>query len=186
MRIASHRRDFLHTDDLRATFDRDDPLFNFAIYNPERFKYGPQETGIMNREKQVISLIRTHVIKRFAPYYNCESDEELETYLDDPILILVSTDVLSEGLNLQDANLIVNYDLHWNPVRLMQRIGRVDRRINPDLPIHHDKVYVYNFLPPDELNDLLHLLERLTGKIMIINKTLGIEAPLLMCWMEVC
>ena len=43
------------------------------------------------------------------------------------IRVLVSTDVLSEGLNLQDASRMINYDIHWNPVRLMQRIGRVDR-----------------------------------------------------------
>jgi superfamily II DNA/RNA helicase len=46
---------------------------------------------------------------------------------------LISTDVLSEGLNLQDATRLINYDVHWNPVRLMQRIGRVDRRMNPEV-----------------------------------------------------
>ena len=50
-----------------------------------------------------------------------------------PLRVLVSTDVLSEGVNLQDGTLLVNYDLHWNPVRLMQRIGRVDRRMNPTI-----------------------------------------------------
>ena len=49
------------------------------------------------------------------------------------IRVLVSTDVLSEGLNLQDASRMINYDIHWNPVRLMQRIGRVDRRMNPEI-----------------------------------------------------
>ena len=51
----------------------------------------------------------------------------------DEIRVLVSTDVLSEGLNLQDATRLINYDIHWNPVRLMQRIGRVDRRMNPEV-----------------------------------------------------
>ena len=41
--------------------------------------------------------------------------------------------MLSEGLNLQDATRLINYDIHWNPVRLMQRIGRVDRRMNPEV-----------------------------------------------------
>ena len=41
--------------------------------------------------------------------------------------------MLSEGLNLQDATRLINYDLHWNPVRLMQRIGRVDRRLDPQV-----------------------------------------------------
>lgn len=128
---------------------------------------------------------REVIIKRFAPYYNC-TPEELPRFLAHPIRILVSTDVLSEGLNLQDASLIVNYDLHWNPVRLMQRIGRVDRRLNPEIEraLGRDgnqplKVYVYNFLPPDELNDLLGLFRRLTGKLLRISKTLGIEAPVL-------
>lgn len=129
---------------------------------------------------------REWIIKRFAPYYNQVSEAELSRCLDEPIDILISTDVLSEGLNLQDACLIINYDLHWNPVRLMQRIGRVDRRLNPDIeelidrPEHlKGKVYFWNFLPPNELEELLHLKECLDGKIMRINKTLGIEGALL-------
>ncbi|MBW2637503.1 MAG: DEAD/DEAH box helicase family protein, partial [Deltaproteobacteria bacterium] len=136
---------------------------------------------------------REMIIKRFAPYYNCldaDSDlfgqTELSKCLDDPIDILISTDVLSEGLNLQDACLIINYDLHWNPVRLMQRIGRVDRRLNPEIeemldrPPHlKGKVYFWNFLSPKELEDLLHLKQKLDGKILRINKTLGIEGALL-------
>jgi SNF2 family DNA or RNA helicase len=136
---------------------------------------------------------REMVIKRFAPYYNCVDGEkdllgqtELSKCLDEPIDILISTDVLSEGLNLQDACLIINYDLHWNPVRLMQRIGRVDRRLDPqieemlDRPPHlKGKVYFWNFLPPKEIEDLLHLKQRLDGKILRINRTLGIEGALL-------
>jgi len=126
---------------------------------------------------------REEVIKRFAPYYNC-SEDELSPYRNRQIRLLISTDVLSEGLNLQDASLIINYDLHWNPVRLMQRIGRVDRRLEPELenllgqkqPV---KVFVYNFLPPEEIEDLLHVHQRVTGKLLRISKTLGIEAPVL-------
>ena len=136
---------------------------------------------------------REDIIKRFSPYYNCFDGEknllgetELSKALDKPIDILISTDVLSEGLNLQDACLIINYDLHWNPVRLMQRIGRADRRLNPEIeemidrPEHlKGKIYFWNFLPPKELEDLLHLKQKLDGKILRINKTLGIEGALL-------
>jgi hypothetical protein len=126
---------------------------------------------------------REKVIRRFAPYYNC-TEQERPAALADPIIILVSTDVLSEGLNLQDASRIINYDLHWNPVRLMQRIGRVDRRLDPSVeqamgresPVH---VHVFNFLPPDELERLLSLFRTVTGKLLRISKTLGIEAPVL-------
>ena len=127
---------------------------------------------------------RERTIKRFAPYYNCEPDE-LQEYLREPIRVLISTDVLSEGLNLQDATQIVNYDLHWNPVRLMQRIGRVDRRLNLEIErkLGRDgaqplKIFVHNFLPPKELNSLLNLLQRITGKVLRISGALGIEAPI--------
>jgi len=130
---------------------------------------------------------REMIIKRFAPYYNCsDNSEELSRCLADPIDILISTDVLSEGLNLQDACLLINYDLHWNPVRLMQRIGRTDRRLNSDIEKRiarpawlKGKVFFWNFLPPDELEVLLHLKQKLDGKILRINKTLGIEGALL-------
>ncbi len=129
---------------------------------------------------------REIIIKRFAPYYNCADPAELSICLKKSINILISTDVLSEGLNLQDASLIVNYDLHWNPVRLMQRIGRVDRRLDPETEAMLDrprslkgKIYFWNFLPPKEMEELLHLKERLDGKILRINKTLGIEGALL-------
>ena len=122
---------------------------------------------------------REWIIKRFAPYYNCESEDDLAKALKEPIRILISTDVLSEGLNLQDANQIVNYDLHWNPVRLMQRIGRVDRRMDPAKPVKYDRVHVFNFLPPDNLERILQLYTRVSGKLIAINKTLGIEAPVL-------
>lgn len=130
---------------------------------------------------------REEIIQRFAPYYNCfQNNGHLQSALEHPIDILISTDVLSEGLNLQDASLIINYDLHWNPVRLMQRIGRVDRRLNPEIekalnrPADlQNKVFFWNFLPPNELDDLLHLKQRLDGKILRINRTLGIEGALL-------
>jgi hypothetical protein len=81
---------------------------------------------------------------------------------------------------------MINYDIHWNPVRLMQRIGRVDRRMNPEIercliadhPEVADsrgKVSFWNFLPPDELNAILSLYTKVTQKTLMISKTLGIE-----------
>jgi len=129
---------------------------------------------------------RAEVIRRFSPYYNGSSSMELANSGDREIRVLVSTDVLSEGLNLQDAIRLINYDIHWNPVRLMQRIGRVDRRMSPDvekrLVADHPEtaadrgtVRYWNFLPPDELEQILSLYERVTGKTLLISKTLGIE-----------
>ncbi|KTF70724.1 hypothetical protein ATB93_03085 [Sphingomonas sp. WG] len=126
---------------------------------------------------------RATIIQRFAPYYNESSSAEQG---GKEIRVLVSTDVLSEGLNLQDATRLINYDLHWNPVRLMQRIGRVDRRMNPDIEArivadHPDQkelrgtVAYWNFLPPDDLDELLRLYGKVAHKTLRISKTLGIE-----------
>lgn len=129
---------------------------------------------------------RSDVIRRFAPYYNDSSSAELAAVGKEEIRILIATDVLSEGLNLQDATRLINYDLHWNPVRLMQRIGRVDRRMNPavearilaDHP-HRKKlrgqIAFWNFLPPEELDEFLRLFQRVTSKTLVISRTLGIE-----------
>jgi superfamily II DNA or RNA helicase len=134
---------------------------------------------------------RGDVIRRFAPYYNGSSSAALASKGMSETRILISTDVLSEGLNLQDATRLINYDLHWNPVRLMQRIGRVDRRLNPDVekrlladhpeqaPLRSKVVY-WNFLPPDELNELLTLYARVTHKTLRISKTFGIEGKKLL------
>ena len=134
---------------------------------------------------------RADVIQRFAPYYNGISSPELAEQGVGEIRVLVSTDVLSEGLNLQDASRMVNYDIHWNPVRLMQRIGRVDRRMNPaiekqlvaDRPeaaASRGKVWFWNFLPPDELNEILSLYTTVTQKTLLISRTLGIEGKKLL------
>ena len=134
---------------------------------------------------------RAQVIRRFSPFYNGSSSAALADAGDPEIRVLISTDVLSEGLNLQDASRMINYDIHWNPVRLMQRIGRVDRRMNPEierriLAQHPEtansrgKVRYWNFLPPDELNAILTLYTKVTQKTLLISKTLGIEGKKLL------
>ena len=129
---------------------------------------------------------RAHILQRFSPYYNGTNSATLREQGKQEIRVLISTDVLSEGLNLQDASRMINYDIHWNPVRLMQRIGRVDRRMNltieealvrdhPEVAASRGKVSFWNFLPPDELNALLTLYTKVTQKTLMISKTLGIE-----------
>ena len=126
---------------------------------------------------------RVDMIRRFAPHYNQVGADERANLK--PLRVLISTDVLSEGVNLQDASLIINYDIHWNPVRLMQRIGRIDRRMNPDvekaiitespsLKRNRGRVQVRNFLPPEELNRILTLYSRVQSRALLISRTLGI------------
>jgi hypothetical protein len=134
---------------------------------------------------------RGDVIRQFAPYYNNMSSQALVAQGQKETRILIATDVLSEGLNLQDATRLINYDLHWNPVRLMQRIGRVDRRMNPEiekaLVKDHPEVKAirgtvayWNFLPPGELDELLNLYRKVSNKTLLISKTLGIEGKQLL------
>jgi hypothetical protein len=126
---------------------------------------------------------RYAMIKRFAPFYNKVSAEDRKKLT--PLRVLISTDVLSEGVNLQDGTLLVNYDIHWNPVRLMQRIGRVDRRMNPEIEAQLVKehpatkrsrghIQIRNFLPPTEIETLLTLYNRVQNKTLMISTTLGI------------
>jgi superfamily II DNA/RNA helicase len=134
---------------------------------------------------------RGDIIKQFSPYYNEFSSAKLAEEGLQETRILLSTDVLSEGLNLQDATLLINYDLHWNPVRLMQRIGRVDRRLDPEVEEqicadHPERaaarrtVAFWNFLPPEELDSLLHLYQLVSHKTLKISKTFGIEGKKLL------
>ena len=130
---------------------------------------------------------RHDMVVRFSPYYN----DSCSTEVKDEIQILIATDVLAEGLNLQDASCLINYELHWNPVRLMQRIGRVDRRRNveieerlladhPELAGDRANAYYWNFLPPTELEQLLNLYQTVSKKTLRISKTFGIEGKKLL------
>lgn len=146
------------------------------------------EAGIEGVEEidSATKVDRGEVITRFSPYYNGSSSAQLASEGKTEIRVLIATDVLSEGLNLQDATRIINYDLHWNPVRLMQRIGRVDRRMDPETEArivadHPDQKRLrgetayWNFLPPEELDELLRLFRTVSKKTLRISKTFGIE-----------
>ena len=89
---------------------------------------------------------------------------EVKAQLDDELNILIATDCLSEGQNLQDADMQVNYDIHWNPVRLIQRFGRIDRIGSPN-----DEVRSVNFWPAESFEDYLHLEERIMNRMTIMN-----------------
>ncbi|MDZ4720030.1 MAG: helicase-related protein [Roseiflexaceae bacterium] len=111
---------------------------------------------------------RKAVIQRFAPQANNAIG------INNTIDILISTDVLSEGQNLQDAGALINYDLHWNPVRMIQRAGRIDRIGSP-----HPILRIYNCFPEDELEQLLGLVGRLQSRIAAIGRNLGNDASIL-------
>lgn len=92
----------------------------------------------------------------------------------DDYRILVATEVLSEGVNLHRSNTVINYDIPWNPTRLIQRVGRVNR-----VGTKHDTIHTYNFFPTDEGNDIIKLKEAAEAKIHAFIEMLGADARLL-------
>lgn len=102
---------------------------------------------------------RGRIIANFAPLASGKqpnADEEID--------VLICTDVLSEGQNLQDCGTLINYDLTWNPIRLVQRNGRIDRIGSP-----HAQIGIFNLFPEAELEALLRLVERLNDRISTID-----------------
>ena len=87
-------------------------------------------------------------------------DPKYAKLLNDPIDILIATDCLSEGQNLQDADMQINYDIHWNPVRLIQRFGRIDRIGSPNKSIR-----CVNFWPAKSFEEYLHLESRVQNRM---------------------
>jgi hypothetical protein len=114
---------------------------------------------------------RSRIVKAFAPKAN-DAPELIGTPQE--IGILISTDVLSEGQNLQDCGCLVNYDLHWNPTRMVQRAGRIDR-----IGTEFEKLWIYNVFPDDGLDRLLRLVERLNRKITDIDRAGFLDASVL-------
>ncbi|WP_189004066.1 helicase-related protein [Deinococcus roseus] len=119
---------------------------------------------------------RNLLIQRFAPKANRGDldDEAFAKILAQPVDILVCTDVLSEGQNLQDAGFLLNADLHWNPVRMIQRAGRIDR-----LGSEYETLQIHNVFPERGLDELLKLVSRLEERIWEIDRTVGLDASVL-------
>jgi hypothetical protein len=87
---------------------------------------------------------------------------------EDKYRILITTDVLAEGINLHRSCVIINYDLPWNPTRIMQRVGRINR-----VGTAFDRIYVFNFFPTARSDEHLPLKERITQKLQAFHDTLG-------------
>ena len=114
---------------------------------------------------------KARVVGRFAPKANPEYRFQAG---ESELMTVVATDVLAEGLNLQDCDKIINYDLHWNPVRLIQRFGRIDR-----IGSEHDMVYGFNFLPETGIDRNLGLRQKLHNRIQEIHDTIGEDSAIL-------
>ena len=118
---------------------------------------GTNKTTLSTKHSDLNSLL-TH----FSPI----SKERDKTSLDcdNEIDILIATDCISEGQNLQDCDYLVNYDIHWNPVRIIQRFGRIDR-----LGSKNDAIQLVNFWPNIELDEYINLESRVSGRMVLLD-----------------
>ncbi len=114
------------------------------------------QTTLAGLRKDLASILTT-----FAPRSK-ERPEELagEGELD----LLIATDCISEGQNLQDCDWLINYDIHWNPVRIIQRFGRIDRIGSPN-----ERIQLVNFWPNMELEEYINLEQRVSGRMVLLD-----------------
>ncbi len=98
----------------------------------------------------------------FSPLSN--SKDQLYPEIEENIDLLIATDCISEGQNLQDCDFLVNYDIHWNPVRIVQRFGRIDR-----IGSRNDNITMVNYWPDITLDNYINLKQRVENKMLIGN-----------------
>jgi len=117
---------------------------------------GRNQTTLIGQRKDLASILTA-----FAPRSK-ERPGELagEGDLD----LLIATDCISEGQNLQDCDWLVNYDIHWNPVRIIQRFGRIDRIGSPN-----ERIQLVNFWPNIELEEYINLEQRVSGRMVLLD-----------------
>lgn len=121
-----------------------------------------QKRGFGQIEKATGSTTNpTAIVERFSPLSN-----KADVAAEKELRVLIATDVLSEGQNLQDAHVIINYDLPWAIIRIIQRAGRVDR-----IDQSSEQIYCYSFFPADKVEEIINLRTRLNERI---NENAGI------------
>jgi superfamily II DNA or RNA helicase len=114
------------------------------------------------------------ILTLFSPQSKKKAQIERLKKEEREIDILIATDCISEGQNLQDCDMVVNYDIHWNPVRIIQRFGRVDR-----IGSKNERIQLVSYWPDIELDDYINLKDRVEGRMVIADVTAtGDDNPL--------
>jgi superfamily II DNA/RNA helicase len=127
--------------------------------------YSAQIVGGNNANKTNLISSKSdfnHILINFSPI--SKNRGQILTDIHEEIDILICTDCISEGQNLQDCDFLVNYDIHWNPVRIIQRFGRIDR-----IGSKNDKIQLVNFFPNLELDTYIDLIARVKGRMQILD-----------------
>lgn len=106
------------------------------------------------------SKLKSDIEDSFNPKYKNRENDRYD--------VLITTDVLAEGINLHRSNVLINYDLPWNPTRIMQRVGRINR-----VGTEHQQIYTFNFFPTAQSSRHLPLKDRILEKLQLFHDTLG-------------
>lgn len=118
--------------------------------------------GLLNGETISKPIARDLILENYDPRQRTKKND---------IRILITTDVLAEGVNLHRSNIVINYDLPWNPTRILQRVGRVNR-----VGTTHENVYIFNFFPTTQSSKHLKLEDNIKAKIQAFHDMLGEDA----------
>jgi superfamily II DNA/RNA helicase len=118
--------------------------------------------GLYQGESISKSVARTIILENFDPRQNNQKNN---------LRLLITTDVLAEGVNLHRSNIVINYDLPWNPTRVLQRVGRVNR-----VGTKHQHIYIFNFFPTAQSSQHLSLENNVKTKIQAFHDMLGEDA----------
>jgi len=168
--------------------DRDPKLLTFLDALSKKQTLKQNKIIIFTESKETAEYLNKNIGEKFPGKSICFSGGSGEAVRDkvienfdakarhpkDDYRILVSTEVLSEGVNLHRSNVVVNYDIPWNPTRMMQRVGRINR-----IDTQFDRIYTFNFFPTKQSNDQIKLREAAAAKINAFLTLLGGDAALL-------
>ena len=140
-------------------YERLDEIFT------DKVMYYTSQGGVYRKESLAKETARRLIQANYDPNYRSPEDR---------IRLLVTTDVLAEGINLHRSNIVVNYDLPWNPTRVLQRVGRVNR-----VGTQHTEIYIFNFFPTSQSDEHLGLEGNIISKIQAFHDMLGEDAKYL-------
>lgn len=131
-------------------------------------KFGLQAAKVTGSDRCKSTLPTSYDFQAILTLFSPISKEKAAVLPNEPteIDILIGTDCISEGQNLQDCDFLVNYDIHWNPVRIIQRFGRIDR-----IGSRNDQIQLVNFWPDISLDDYINLKERVESRMIIADVT---------------
>ena len=129
----------------------------FGLYTALVVGSGSNKTNLKGIRAEL-----NEILTNFSP--RSKERNKINPDMTEQIDILIATDCISEGQNLQDCDFLINYDIHWNPVRIIQRFGRIDR-----IGSINDKIRLVNFWPNMELDEYINLEARVSGRMVLLD-----------------